>query len=129
METPGFPNEIDLGRKEPDGMAVTAPSVGKKGKARIFYPTLYIDSVPGLDQLPKEGCMMVRFRRTRLSLEEGRDGKETAGATLEIRALCLPEGDGETLEDAFAKLGKGEVADDGADYGDADAEEEDDDGE
>jgi len=81
-------------------MAIPAPGVlrGTNGKSRKIYPTLYIDAVPGLEDLPKEGCMMVKFRRTRMSIETPEDGDEKAGVTLEIRRLCLPEdmeGDGE----------------------------------
>jgi hypothetical protein len=50
--------------------------------------------MPGLEQLPKEGCMLVEFRRKRLSIEEGADGEETAGVTLELRSICLPEDGG-----------------------------------
>lgn len=96
-----FPIHIDLGRKE-SGMAMPAmPAGAKKGKARTYYPTVYIDAIPGLEQLPKEGCMLVEFRRKRLSIEEGADGEDTAGVTLEIRALCLPE---EMAEEAMDDL-------------------------
>lgn len=118
-----FPVRIDLGRKEGDaGMPVAVSenvARGTKRKPRTFYPTLYVDAVPGLEQLPKEGCILVKFRRKRLSVEENMDGEETTGATLEIQALCLPEDmgkEGETLEDAFKKLGRGEVAADNDQY-------------
>lgn len=112
-----FPIHIELGRKE-GSSDMPSPAGSKKGKPRTYYPTVYIDAIPGLEYLPKEGCMLVEFRRKRLSLDETTDGEETMGATLEIRAICLPEKDegADTLEDAFKKLSKGEVADDDSDY-------------
>jgi hypothetical protein len=66
--------------------------------------------MPGLEQLPKEGCMLVEFRRKRLTLEENGDGEETAGVTLELRAICLQEEESEdaaeSLEDAFREPSK-----------------------
>jgi hypothetical protein len=52
---------------------------------------VYLDSVPGLEQLPKEGCILVGFRRKRISIEEGENGAESAGVSLELRHFCLPE--------------------------------------
>lgn len=89
-----FPVKIDLGRKESRDMAIpmSAESTkGKRGKPRTFYPSLYVDAIEGLDQLPKDGYMLVKFRRKSLRIDEDMDGKEKAGVTLEIRQLCLPE--------------------------------------
>lgn len=104
MQSSDYSHEIDLGRKEPDYSSLSPVTPEKPKKMRTYYPTLYIEGVPGLEALPKEGCMMVKFSRKRLSLEEDREGEEKTGATLEIRSICLPEGDGETLEDAFSKM-------------------------
>lgn len=99
--------EVDLGR-EIEEMPIPEKannSPKKKGNKRKFYPTLYIDAIEGMPALPKEGCMMVKFRRKSMRLEENSDGKETAGMTLEIRKMCLPENMDEepsdTLADAF----------------------------
>lgn len=106
-----YPVEIDLGRKDEFGPAnPVSPPTGKKGKARVFYPTLYIEGVEGMPSLPKEGCMMVKFRRKRMSVDENMDGKETTGVTLEIRKLCLSddmaeEGDDE-MQSAMKKFAK-----------------------
>jgi len=94
-----FPITIELGKKESEMMNAvpmkeSGGGRGKKSKPRTYYPTVYIDSMPGLEQLPKEGCMLVEFRRKRLSIEENIEGDETAGVTLELRALCLPEDGG-----------------------------------
>lgn len=85
-----FPVHIDLGHKAPE-MAVPGDSKRSDTKERVYYPTLYIEGVKGLEQLPKEGCILIEFRRKRLSIEEREDEQETAGVTLEVRALCLPE--------------------------------------
>jgi hypothetical protein len=80
-----FPIHIPLGRK------ADLPMGGGKGKGKLHYPMVYVDAIPGLEQLPKEGCMLVEFRRKRLSIEENGDGESTAGVGLELRVFCLPE--------------------------------------
>jgi hypothetical protein len=87
-----FPVHIDLGKKMPEGVpiALERDSKGKKPKSKLYYPTLYVEGVKGLEQLPEEGCILVEFRRKRLSIEE-RDGEKTSGVELEIHSLCLPE--------------------------------------
>ncbi len=72
-----FPVHIELGTKGSDYPMPASPS-GKKGKPKMHYPTVYIDSVPGLENLPEEGCMLVDYRRTRLTLETPEDGKDSA---------------------------------------------------
>jgi len=100
-----FPITIELGKSMGDGMSsgpvdvMPSKKKGEKGKERKFYPTVYIDSMPGLEQLPKEGCMLVEFRRKRLSIEENSDGEDTTGVTLELRSICLPEGGGSEDDD------------------------------
>jgi hypothetical protein len=122
-----FPHQIDLGRDEPDyGPAAIPAETESPRKTRKFYPTLYIDAIEGMPALPKEGCMMVKFRRKRMSVEENMDGKETSGMTLEIRKLCLPEDmaeEGDDMQDAMKKFAAGEGVDTESD---ADAAEEDD---
>src|SRR5690348_1422977 len=119
-----YPVEIDLGRKEPGMNAVDPkPNGGKKTKPRTFYPTLYIENIEGMPALPKEGCMMVKFRRKRMSVDEDMDGKETAGMTLEIRKLCLPEDmadEADDMQSAMKQFAKGEGVDTGADESDDD---------
>ena len=111
--TSAFPVKIDLGHKESADMAIPMSSEstkGKRGKPRTFYPTLYVDAVEGLEQLPKEGYMLVKFRRKSLRIDEDKDGKEKAGVTLEIRQLCLPEdmaGEGaDDLDAVLSRYGK-----------------------
>ena len=70
---------------------------GKKDKPKKYYPTVYIDAIPGLEKLPKEGCMLVHYVRKRLTLEDGADGEEQAGVTLELKRICL-DGDAEDEE-------------------------------
>jgi len=127
MNDSAYSNEIDLGRKEPDlGEIKPASPAGKKGKPRVFYPSLYIDNVEGIPSLPKEGRMLVEFRRKRMSVEENMDGKETAGVTLEIRKLCLPEDmaeEGDDMASAMKDFAKGN----GVDTGTAEAKDDRDD--
>lgn len=111
-----FHSEIDLGREVNDGGAemLRAPKGGKKRKV---YPVLYIENVEGLPMLPKEGCAMVKFRRTRMSVEENGNGDESGGVTLEIRRLCLSDDmeDSEDLEGAMKKAFKSETDDEDED--------------
>lgn len=125
-----FPVHVDLGRKE-DAMNMAterAPS-GKKAKSRVYYPTLYIENVEGLPALPKEGCILVKFRRKSMRVEENMDGKETAGVTLEIQSLCLPEDmageDDGDMESAMKEFAKGN----GVDTGPAEPDDDDNGGE
>lgn len=123
-----FPVHVDLGREESSTGNIANPVEdspgGKKGKPRIYYPTLYIDSAD-LPFLPKEGCMLVEFRRKRMSVEEGSDGEDTTGVTLEIQRLCLPENmdDGDDMETAMKKFANAA----GVDAGEETGEETDDD--
>lgn len=119
MSAKDFKVEIDLGRKEhPVELATNTPR-GTNEKPRKFYPTLYIDAIPGLEKLPKEGCVMIKYRRTRMNIETTDNGEDKAGVTLEIQRICIPEDmeEGKTLEDVFAKLKPGETVE-GDDYGD-----------
>ncbi len=91
-----FPVHIELGRKAKDlGMD------GKSGKAKMVYPKVYLEAVPGLEQLPAKGCMLVEFVR-----DELRIGKDSAGATIELHTICLMESEAEgDYDDLSDKLG------------------------
>lgn len=95
-----FPVHIDLGQRLPDGpgMGIASKSSRSQAKSKLYYPSLHIEGVKGLEQLPEEGCILIEFKRMRLSIEE-RDGKPTTGATLEIHSLCLPSDFPEMAED------------------------------
>lgn len=89
-----FPIHIELGKGPGEGLDIPpepAPRGTKKGKPRKYYPTVYIDNMPGLEALPKEGCMLVDFKRVRMNIDTPTDGEPTTGVTLELRRLCLPE--------------------------------------
>jgi len=109
-----FPIHIDLGKKESAmGMPMAIPSEksgGKKPKSQTYFPSVYIDAMPGLEQLPKEGCMLVEFRRKRLTIEENGAGEDTAGVTLELRRICLADDSAEDaaqdLDAALSQYGK-----------------------
>lgn len=119
-------DEIDLGRKVSDLTTPMGASASRKGKSRVIYPTLYIDGVEGLEDLPKDFCAVVRCHRLELSVRDDENGDEKTGAQLEVRSLKLcDDQDGGGLEDAFAKLKPGEVADDsGYDYSEDEDEDE-----
>jgi hypothetical protein len=119
-----FPNEIKLGRidKVPD---YSKQKDETPTKTRTYYPTLYINGVDGLGDLPKKGYALIYFRRKSLSITEGKDcgpipcgpmdsgssdkDKTTYSADLEIQELCLPGGEsddgGDAIDDMAEKAG------------------------
>lgn len=112
-----FPVHIDLGKKEDNSGVFSPASLAPAGKhtPKVYYPMLYIDGVDGLDQLPKEGCILIKYRRKKLSLDEGSDGEDKTGAMLEIRALCLPAdmgSGGDSIEEAFKRVGSPDTSPD-----------------
>lgn len=105
-----FPIHIELGMAESGMNSPATPmrdDTGKHGKPKKHYPVVYIDGVKGLEKLPKSGCMLVEFRRRRLSLEENADGKETTGVSLELHTICLQgeQDEGGSLEDVMRRAG------------------------
>lgn len=101
-----FPIHLELGRSLNETVS-PAPEKPKKGKGKKYYPTLFIDSVAGLEQLPEEGCILIDYKRRSMTVSQ-RDGKATCSVELEIRTLCLPDeyedtNDAEELVDELAK--------------------------
>ena len=97
-----FSVHIELGKKpnEGNGPAMVSPA-GKDGKKpKVYYPTLYLSDIKGLDQLPKEGCALIDFKVVSTT-SSMRDGKESTSCELEIHTLCLqPDGgDGEKKDE------------------------------
>lgn len=81
-----FPIHIELG-KESD-----FPSFGedKKSNKKTMYPTLFIGGIKGLEKLPKEGCMLIDFKRRSMTINNVK-GESTCSVELECRTICLPE--------------------------------------
>lgn len=97
-----FPVHIELGKTGGD---MPVAMVDKKEKSKKYFPTVYIDAIPGLEKLPKEGCMLVEFKRKELRI-----GEDSAGVTLELHTICLmseeaDEDDAYDLESAMKKQG------------------------
>lgn len=93
-----FNETIDLGREEDISMCCESPKKGKK-KTRMYYPSLYINNVDGIKDLPKGGYALIKYKRTNLNLslnlserenEEGED-EERMSADLEIQAISFPK--------------------------------------
>lgn len=78
-----FPTHIDL---------------GKSGKGKVTYPTVFIEDVPGLEQLPEKGCALLEYVRH----DDG---------SIELRRFCLAENSDESDEystnDLSAAMDKG----------------------
>lgn len=105
-----FPVKIDLGREVPDYSSEmdSAPS-GKKRKMKTIYPTLYIDGGADLAKLQKDGWALIKYHRNSVRLSDA-EGEDKASGEIEVRTLCLPDKDGDVM-DEFAKFAKSKGVD------------------
>ena len=103
-----FPVSIDLAITPPEPIDLDMV-VGKKGKSKPMYPSLYISGVKNIEDLPREGYALIHFKRRSMTMGE-RDGEECCSADLEIHEIRLPEkGTAEEMgdmEDAMTSLAK-----------------------
>lgn len=84
-----FPVSIDLAITPPEPVDLDMV-IGKKGKSKPMYPSLYISGVDNLEDLPREGYALIHFKRRSMTMGE-RDGEECCSADLEIHEIRLPE--------------------------------------
>ena len=104
-----FPTHVDLGTQQPDYGSPMAASPSKPSKKKTVYPTLYISDAPDeLAKLPKKGCALIEFDRRSIKIGKSTDadGKETQTVTVEldIKRICLPEGETADIASDFAKF-------------------------
>lgn len=92
-----FPIHIELGKSTDMPTAVPAPVDEKKPEK--YYPTLYIDNIAGLEQLPEEGCILIDYKRRSLTVNKRKGKKPTCSVELEIHTICMPK-DYEDTNDA-----------------------------
>lgn len=97
-----FPVEIDLGQKPMEA----GPQNATPNKSKKYYPTLYINNVDGLKDMPSSGYALIKYKRKGATI--GEDDK-LKSADLEVQEICLPKGSGasgedETLEDAMKNM-------------------------
>ena len=77
---------IDLTRKpEKDALTLPMPSGG-------YAPMIYLEEVPGIEDFPEQGTMVVKFKRTSLSVRTDDRGNRVS-MTLEITYISevMPE--------------------------------------
>lgn len=86
-----FPISIDLAITPPEPIDLDMV-VGKKGKSKPMYPSLYISGVKNIEDLPREGYALIHFKRRSLTVGE-REGEDCCSADLEIHEIRLPEKD------------------------------------
>lgn len=86
-----FPVSIDLAINPPEPVDLDMV-VGKKGKSKPMYPSLYISGVKNIEDLPREGYALIHFKRRSLTVGE-REGEDCCSADLEIHEIRLPEKD------------------------------------
>jgi hypothetical protein len=81
---------IDLGRK----MAMPEPVTASKDEEKdtTHYPTLYVDDVEALGDIPEEGEMTIRYKKVGSSVSET-GGKKHHSCTLEVRKVMDVTGD------------------------------------
>lgn len=135
-DNPDFPVEIELGREIKDYPVEATNAKPKKGKSRMSYPTLYLNGIEGLRDLPKDGVALIYFHRNRIGIvdRENGDGPASIGgggngdeAEIEVRRLCLPEGggdDGDDIASALKKFAKDNGHEDTGEESDEDDDEE-----
>lgn len=96
---------IDLVRKPEKDTPMQASAVPSGG----YAPTIYLDEIPGIEDFPEQGTMVVKFKRTSLSVRTDDRGTRVS-MSLEIPCICeiMPEKGlkelEEKAEDALDKL-------------------------
>lgn len=66
--------------------------VGPGGDNKKMYPTFHYEGPEDLE-LPKDGTMTIKFKKTSSSEREGRDGKKTYSCTVEVKELVSVNGE------------------------------------
>lgn len=92
-----FPIHIELGKNLDD--TVPQAVVETKPEKKKYYPTVYIDNIPGLEKLPEEGCILIDYKRRSMTINKRKGKKPTCSVELEIHTICMPE-DYEETDDA-----------------------------
>lgn len=78
---------IKLGRKG----GPCCPEPMKSDSEEMHYPSFYVDGDKKLD-LPEEGTMTVKFRKTSESNSKGRDGKEHYSCSIDVMEVSNVKG-------------------------------------
>jgi hypothetical protein len=88
--------EINLGREVPDygGEMATPASESPKQKTKTVYPSLYITGGNELEDIPAEGCCIIRYKRTQLTTRERDDDDSECSVDLEVHSICPCDSDG-----------------------------------
>lgn len=82
---------IDLGKKC-DDLACPTPPASSKSESKVYYPSLYLEGVADLKDIPESGEITIRYRRAALTVAD-RDGKKRVSTELEVRAITGINGD------------------------------------
>jgi hypothetical protein len=86
-----FPIHVDLGKKMNETQpAMPMDAVKGTPEKKKYYPTVYISDIPGLEDLPEEGCILVDYKRRSITINK-RDGEATCSVELELRTICMPD--------------------------------------
>jgi hypothetical protein len=92
---------IDLGRKS--GCS-GCPEPVSEDKDHVYYPSVYIDGGKELADIPDEGTMLVRYKKTRTTTEEPAEGKKRTSVSLDLLEIL------ETTEENSQKVDDREKA-------------------
>ena len=110
---PQFPNELNLGKKSSSDGSPNGAAEPKEPST--YYPSLYLNDIPGVEKMPSEGHMLVHYKRRSLTIRKedntgkGKNEKACASAELECHKLCLP--DQEDDEEKSDGEDKGDIID------------------
>lgn len=82
---------IDLGQKYHSPCACKDAEMEEK---EVYYPTLHVTSEDELE-LPREGEMVIRFRKVASEMSEDKEGKKRYSCTIEVQKIVglYPEKD------------------------------------
>lgn len=95
---------LDLGKKQ--DLTVKPANPSKKEKAKVYYPTIHLSDVEGLEDLPEGEFEFEGKGRVVSKTVSERDGKRYCSCEIEVQSIeCEDCADEEpTIEDAFDKV-------------------------
>ncbi len=80
---------IDLGKKM-DSSCCSPASEGKKGESKLYYPSLYISGVEGLDLSTGEITFTAKGKVVSVSRRETEEDGEKYSCEIEVHSISAP---------------------------------------
>src|SRR6185437_2488537 len=96
---------IDLGKKWPRGCPEPATKIAEPED--VNYPSVYIEGVDGLSDLPEQGTITFRFKRTSKTDRVDRDGDKSTSVSLDLlEVVDATKEDAKKVDDREDQLDK-----------------------